>query len=49
LVGYRFRQFQATLNFQNLTNTTHYVSGGSRTSIFPGPPFSVVGSIAIAY
>ncbi|MGH7348836.1 MAG: PepSY-associated TM helix domain-containing protein, partial [Candidatus Rokuibacteriota bacterium] len=49
LLGYRFRQFQAALNFQNLTNTTHYVSGGSRTSIFPGPPFSVVGSIAVAY
>lgn len=49
LIGYRFRQFQAALNFQNLTNTTHYVSGGSRTSIFPGPPFSVVGSIAIAF
>jgi iron complex outermembrane receptor protein len=49
LLGYRFRQFQASLNFQNLTNTTHYVSGGTRTSIFPGAPFSVLGSIAIAY
>ncbi len=49
LIGYRFRQFQAALNFQNLTNTTHYVSGGSRTAIFPGPPFSVVGATVNNY
>lgn len=49
MVGYRFRQIQAALNFQNIADTTYYVSGGTRTGIFPGAPFSVLGSIAIAF
>ena len=49
LIAYRFKQFQASLNFNNVTDTVHYVSGGSRTSIFPGEPFNVVGSLGVRF
>jgi iron complex outermembrane receptor protein len=49
LIGYRTRHFEAALNFQNLADTTHYVSGGGRDSIFPGPPFSVLGTVGVRY
>ncbi|HXG02520.1 MAG TPA: TonB-dependent siderophore receptor [Candidatus Binatia bacterium] len=49
LVGYEAGPLRAALNIQNVTDTTHYVSGGSRSSVFPGPPLSVLATVAVRY
>jgi iron complex outermembrane receptor protein len=49
MLGYRTRYFDAALNVQNITDTTHYVSGGSRDGIMPGTPFAVLGTLSVRY
>ena len=48
-ISYQYRPFYTQLNFQNITDTTYYVSGGSRSSIFPGAPFNMIGTLAVRF
>jgi len=46
---YRTGPFRAQLNFKNVTDTTYFVGGGGATSIYPGEPFAVQGSIGWSF
>ena len=48
-ISYQYRPFYTQLNFQNITDTTYYVSGGARSSIFPGAPFNMIGTLAVRF
>ncbi|MEM1254634.1 MAG: TonB-dependent siderophore receptor [Cyanobacteria bacterium P01_H01_bin.21] len=45
-VFYKRNNFRAALNFRNLFDADYFVSAQNRNRVFPGEPFTLVGSIS---
>ena len=48
-IFYERDKFRTALNFKNLFDNDYFVSSQSRTSVFPGDPFTVIGSISYEF
>jgi iron complex outermembrane receptor protein len=48
-VFYERENASVSLNFKNILNQQYIESGGTRTSVFPGEPFTVQGSISVNF
>ena len=48
-IFYERNKFRTALNFKNLFDNDYFVSSQSRNSVFPGDPFTVVGSLSYEF
>ncbi|MBN3942870.1 MAG: TonB-dependent receptor [Nostoc sp. NMS9] len=48
-IFYRRNSWKLGLNFNNLFNVNYIDVGQNRTSITPGEPFTVVGSLSVEF
>jgi iron complex outermembrane recepter protein len=48
-VYYRRDRWQAALNFKNLFDTYYFESANGRNGVFPGAPFTVLGTVSVQF
>jgi iron complex outermembrane recepter protein len=48
-IFYRRENWQAALNFKNIFDVYYFESAVSRNNVFPGEPFTILGSISVQF